>query len=66
MKNNDLTGAISTNNALIIGWLSGIIERGTDPKPTAPNPPPPPIKIEDLIKLRQILLNFQEDLKSHR
>jgi hypothetical protein len=66
MKNNDLADALISTNVKLIGWLTGVIERGTDPRPVAPNPPPPPppIKPEDLVNLRHILHHFQEELKS--
>jgi hypothetical protein len=63
-KTDELTQALFSYNGAIINWLEVVITRGTDAKP--PIPPPPPIKLGDLIDLRGIMEEYQKILSGLR
>jgi hypothetical protein len=61
MEKKDLLKELTVFNGQVIGWLGGLIVRGTDPRPPTP-PPPPPVNLNDLRDLMGILQEFQANL----
>lgn len=64
MPNEDVRSILIGYNGEVIEWLSGLISRGIDPKP--PFPPPPPIELEDLSRLRDIMQKYDEIFRGLR
>jgi len=59
MAQENVKELLTSYNGDVIIWLNGLITRGLDPKPPQPTPPPP-IELEDLINLRDIMQHYQE------
>jgi hypothetical protein len=61
MAHENVKELLTSYNGDVIAWLNGLITRGLDSKP--PLPTPPPIELEDLIRLREIMQYYQEKMQ---
>ncbi len=65
MEKKDLLNVMTDFNLRFIGWMDGLIARGTDAR-IPPPPPPPPIWVEELIRLKEIMVEYQKELMNLR